>query len=201
MPYDKPIVCDVDGVLINVLDPFLEFHNRKYGTHVFRKDMAQYDLWPLLGVTKEEAGRRVMEFYKSSQFSNAKPVKGAQKAMRKIAPYTDTYCVTDRPLEIKGKTVQDLSMSFHKCFLDISFTNMLLDTKSGKKAQYCRDVGAGTMIEDCIDHARSCAKEGVKVLLMGEWNKSLDLSKETGAEIKLVSGWEEILELYENGKL
>ena len=57
---------DLDEVLVEFADPFLEFHNFCYGTSLKREECSTYFFEKIIGVTQEEIIKRISEFHKSS---------------------------------------------------------------------------------------------------------------------------------------
>ena len=62
------IGVDFDETSVNYIDPFCLYHNSVYGTSLSRKDVFTYKLEEGLGISKEEAVKRVYAFQKSHHF-------------------------------------------------------------------------------------------------------------------------------------
>lgn len=186
------IGIDVDEVLAELLEAFLEYHNRKYNTNTQKKDMFSDSFLEVFGGTKEENQQKVLDFFKSEHFQNIKPVKRALEIIKLLAKEHQLCIITARPYIIRQETEQWLLRHFSNSFHCINFTNQWhgigekqLKSYIGKKHKI--DV----MIDDSLYHALDCASQGIYVLLADfgyPWNKTEKLPE----NIKRVHSWDEI---------
>ena len=104
------IGVDLDGVVVDLMTPFLEFHNRNYGTSFSYQSITHQDFWIPLGLEKEEANQRLFEFMKNSSFHDIKPQRGAIDALKKLSRNHRLDVITSRPEFYTEKTIQWLSL-------------------------------------------------------------------------------------------
>ena len=68
------ISIDIDEVLTNFNEEFLNFYNDKYETNFNVEDIKVYDLSKLLKISMQETITRVREYYASEEFKKIKPM-------------------------------------------------------------------------------------------------------------------------------
>jgi len=90
------IAIDLDEVLAEFIDSFIEFHNAVYGTNLTRNNFFSYKFWEAWGGTRKEAINKVYEFHKTPYFKNIKPVEGAIEGVKKIGKKNKLIVITSR---------------------------------------------------------------------------------------------------------
>lgn len=192
------IGVDIDEVLAELLESFLEYHNLKYKTNTKKKDMFAYSFREVFGGTEEENQQKVLDFFKSNHFHTIKPVKGALEIIKLLAPEHRLCIITARPHVIRQETEQWLSNHFPNSFHCINLTNQWHGVGEKQlKSQVGKKHKIDIMIDDSLHHALDCASQGIHVLLADfgyPWNKSEKLPE----NIKRVRSWEEIIEEIES---
>jgi uncharacterized HAD superfamily protein len=186
------IAVDLDEVLAQFLQSFIDFHNEKYGTHFKLSDFHSYHLHNAWGGTVEEAIEKVYQFHKTDHFKNIRPVQDAQESLQKLKKGNEIFIVTSRQNEIMHETEVWLDKHFPDTFSGIHFANHF--SKSGikrTKKEICDELGIEVLIEDSPDYAIECIKPGRKIFLLNyPWNKE----RKVPNEIQRVDSWKEILE-------
>jgi len=186
------IGIDLDEVLAEFVSAFLQFHNEKYGTKLNKNHFHVYEFEKVLGGTEENAADKAYEFFGTHHFKNIQPTEGARKAMEKLAKAGhELFVITSRQSEVVEDTKNWLEANFPKVFKEIHFTS----NKYGRtnpnisKTDACKKIGISLLIEDNLEHASSCAAEGINVLLLDRpWNQG-----ELPKNVKRFSLWEEVL--------
>lgn len=185
------IAIDLDEVLSDFTSSFIKYYNKKFGASLKLEDFSTYKYWDVLGVTKEEAIRRVYEYYETDAFLNLPVVSGAIEGINILKKKHKLVILTSRPDDIIKETEKWVSTNFSNTFSKIYFTNHL--SKNGiprKKEDVCSSLGVDILIEDVIDFAVGCASEKTKVLLLNcPWNENYKLPK----GIYRVKNWKEIV--------
>ena len=189
------IGVDIDGVLANLIVPFLKFHNRKYKTSDIPANHISNDLTIIWKCSKEEAHRRVFEFYMSSDFEKIKPVEGAVEGINRLGKKHKLHAITARPPIMQRKTDLWINQYFHKKFEIIHHTNLFsLEGAKKNKSQVCQELGIKTIIEDDLNYALDCANLDINVYLLDSpWNKTKKLPK----NIIRVFGWRDITKKFD----
>lgn len=189
------IALDIDEVLAELLEAFIQYHNSTYGTDATKKDFFSYNYWEVLGGTKEDMIKKVIEFYDTSYFQEIKPVSGAQEVTSRLAQQHQLTVITARQTIITAETEKWLDRYFPQCFSSINFTNQWC---SKGKARLKSSVGVEKdielMVEDSLMHAYDCAAAGITVLLMDMdygWNQT---TERLPSNITRVHSWEQIEE-------
>lgn len=180
------IASDIDQTLVEYFEPFIKFNNEVHGTNLKREDMDTVDISELLGVSKEEAIRRMDEFHQTNYFKNIMPIKGSQEGVDDIKKRGhELVAITARPINIAKYTIECLEK-----FYPGRLSGVYHSSKNGsRKHQICLDIGIGWIIEDRLDYANECASVGINVLLLDyHWNQSEILCD----GITRVKSWEEI---------
>lgn len=193
------IGVDLDEVLADLMSQLIVFHNHRYGTRLRREDFESYNLWEIWGGTKQDATRKVREFYCSEYFRGVLPVKGSVRGMDfLIERGYKPIILTSRYGEGVRQTMPWLGKYFRDKFFGIIFSDDYIDERGIKKAELCERLRVEFMVDDDIGVARSCAKKGTRVFLLNyPWNQ---LRKEE-LDIERVDGWEEIVEKIKRSSL
>ncbi|MEW6295221.1 MAG: hypothetical protein AB1467_02900 [Candidatus Diapherotrites archaeon] len=189
------IAIDLDEVLAEFIESFIEFHNAVYGTKLKRNQIKSYGLWEALGCSREEGINKVIEFHKTRYFKNIKPVEGAIEGVKKLGRKNELIVITSRQEDIYEDTKEWVSKYFPQSFSTIYFTSSYFTKKSFNKenslikSRLCSELNVGLLIEDSLDEATACSSEKTKVLLFDcPWNHS----KKLPAGITRAHSWKEI---------
>ncbi|MHB8660838.1 MAG: 5' nucleotidase, NT5C type [Minisyncoccota bacterium] len=189
----KTLGIDLDDVVIDFNTALCEWHNRHYGTSYERKDIVSYELAGLWKCTRDEARRRVFDFYNTIEHHLAPPVQGAIEGLHVLKKKNTLVGATSRPKAVRDLTLKWLRRQTLEVFDVIYFLGHYHGPaveRSISKAEVCREVRTSLFIDDSLAHATSIACAGIPVLLFDTpWNQ--------GAIPELVtrvSGWDEILE-------
>lgn len=189
------IGVDIDEVLAELTEAFLEYHNDIYGTSFKKKDMFSYSYHKVIGGTEEEMRQKVLEFFNTEFFHNLKTVSGAKKAIALLAKKHQLSVITARPHVIRQQTEQLIARHFPKHFSSITLTNQWHgEGQRSFKSEVCKKKNISIMIEDSLHHAKDCAAQGIYVLLVDfkyPWNQT---SEKLPENIKRVHSWKEIVE-------
>jgi uncharacterized HAD superfamily protein len=163
-----------------------------------REQVTQYDLRPLFGLDLEQARRRVFEFEESAAFADVAATTGAQEALRTLQRYYTLNVVTGRRQSIGDLTRMQLERHYEGVFRSVYHAHgggNSVTSVDGipSKAQVCRAIGARVLIDDLLEHAEACAKEGITVLLMdAPWNQLPD-GKKLPFLVNRVYGWPDVV--------
>ena len=117
------IGIDIDEVLAEFMNSFLDYHNKKENTNIKRSDFKSYLLWKTIGGTKESTIQRIYDFYNSQEFDNIRPVKDSQYGVNVLNKENELIVITSRPYEMHDKTINWLDNYFPNAFSKVKFTN------------------------------------------------------------------------------
>ena len=185
------IGIDLDDVLASLMVSLVDFHNQRYKTTLTRNDFRHFDLWRTWGGNREEAIRKVYEFYEAKEFENVGTVPGAIDALASLkAMEHRLYVITARPNHIIKKTEVWLERHFPKTFDGVHFTNaFIVSGPSRKKVDVCKELGVELLIDDNLVYVNECATEGTPALLFdAPWNQGV-----LPAGVTRISSWDEVV--------
>jgi len=185
------IAIDLDDVLANSLQSFVDFYNEKYNGDLKCEDFTAFTLNEIKGMPLDEEAKLLTEYDESKYYDQIMPMKNAKETIQKLSQNNKLVIVTSRPDKKEEKTKKWLKQHIG----DFAEVHFMRQTYSGKnktktKGEICKEIGAEYLIEDNLDYAKSCIEKGVKVLLFDyPWNQEENLNP----LITRVKSWEEIL--------
>lgn len=187
----RKIGVDIDDVLLELAQPFLDFHNATYGTSFQFSQFCSYYLPLFLGGTFEEAVEKLGKFYKTRYFLSLKPVPGAREGISRLQEYAELDVITSRIPELFLITRQQLQQHFPGTLPDsLHFArNPYIGKQIPAKREICTRVAITELIEDSLEHAQECAAAGIHVYLLDyPWNQS----SEAIPGVTRVKSWDDI---------
>ncbi len=188
------IAIDVDEVKSPLMEPFAQWHNKKYGTSWDPTMLKTYNVWEHWAVTKEEAIAKMFEFYATSDFEKIKPIENAVRGVSILSRGFKPMTVTARPQAIKDKTLSFLARYFEQINPDdVHFASNFYKNGDGncKKADICTRLNASAIIEDSLEYALDCAEKGIYVFMLDKpWNQTDSLPR----NVLRVQNWKELPE-------
>lgn len=190
------IGIDIDGVLAGFIESADLWHNKNYKTNVKTEDHLEFCLSNAWKCSEQEAVARVFKFYDTNEFKETKAVLDAIEVVRALTEDHELHVITARPNKTIKGTLRWLNKHFSDSFHKIHFTNDVFSEDLKKSKQdLCKEHKINIMIEDCLEFAENCAKEGIKVFLFDwPWNQSKNLHP----NIIRVKSWKEILKHIKN---
>ncbi|MDD5547464.1 MAG: hypothetical protein PHN74_00985 [Candidatus Pacebacteria bacterium] len=168
------IGIDLDEILADSLNAIVEFHNKKYGTTLKRNDFHSYRFWEIWGGTREEAIKKVYEFFITNPM-HINPIAGSFEALKTLKKNGhELLIITARQNELIEYTNKWIEKHFPEIFSGIHYANTYtMAGHSRKKSDICNGLGIKLLIEDDLTHAEDCAKSGIKILLLDcPWNQN-----------------------------
>lgn len=186
------IGIDLDEVIADTMPAIVRFHNEQYKTDLKKDDFRSYRFWETWGGTRDDAIRKMYEFFATDHFAQIDPIPGSLAAIKTLKERGhDLFIVTGRQHDIVAKTEKWIRRHFPKVFSGIRFANSYSrNSQSAKKSEICARLGITIMIEDDMDHAEELARSGITVLLFDQpWNQG-DLED----HIERVFSWKQIVD-------
>lgn len=186
----KKIGIDIDEVIVEFIEGFLDYINLKNKTSFGREEITDYHLWNTpIHSSKEESIREAMEFQNSEFFDKINLVENAKESLTELFESYEIFFITSRPEEIKDKTFNFLKKHFPENSFNIVHSGEIFKGKT--KAEICKSLGILEMIEDNADYALNCAENGIKTFILDKpWNQNF-VEHENIIKVK---NWNEILE-------
>jgi uncharacterized HAD superfamily protein len=193
------IAIDIDDVLADTLNYFINYYNNLYKKNFSRKDFYIYHWWKILGLSKEEFLKIFYQFVAENNFKKFSPMRGAQSAINRIKKEHYLIVVTGRENNLVDATEYWLNRHFPNVFQEIYYTASMLEKKMEaiSKTGACWQGGADLMIDDQFLFAKDCATSGLRTLLFDSpWNKNAVLPE----NMYRVKSWPEIIRKIKNIK-
>lgn len=153
------VAIDVDEVLVKFLYPMAKFHHK-----TIQKPKYNYIYRQIFDIDEETSQHMVREFYRSKDFMNLTPIKGAQKAMYNIKKDAKkVYVLTGRQEVVREETESWIQQYFPGIFDDVILTNSYTPNEI-RKIDICRALNISLLIDDNIDICKECIEDGVQAL-------------------------------------
>jgi uncharacterized HAD superfamily protein len=188
------IGIDFDDVVADSLTAIIRMHNEQYGTNLKPADFVSYKFEEIWGGTREEAIKKVDQFFATDQLKEISPMAGSIKAIEALKELGhDLYIITGRSSNDIAQTERWIKYHFSNIFNGVHFANFFTLDKNSialKKIDICKDLGIELMIDDNLPTALECAAGGIKVFLFDQvWN----VHEALPAGITRVHSWDEIV--------
>ncbi|MEK6850503.1 MAG: hypothetical protein AABX85_02930 [Nanoarchaeota archaeon] len=166
-----------DGGLLEFMPSFLEYYNRRNGTHFVKQDIFSYDLWKSFGITEEKAVTEIQKFYQSPGFNRLPTFPGAIELLCHLSKYgSSVFAVTARPSHVDVLTKDNLRFNFGEYAPEVIFSRPytpLLDGngKLKTKVEICLERNIGFATEDSVKQANTLGEAGIIAFLLPQpWN-------------------------------
>jgi uncharacterized HAD superfamily protein len=184
------IGIDFDDVLFQFNRGFLPWYNKNFGTSVNIEDINSFDMWNVLGCTREEGIERVNTFYATIEHSKLRPFPNGIDSIKKLKMAgKELYVISARNENIREYTERLLDENYGLGnFKEVILTNGFgssVETKT--KASICLDKKITVMIDDNVQILSQCREAGIETVLRNRpWNKQFYFPNRAG-------NWREIL--------
>lgn len=191
MTKKRVIAFDCDDVVLETAYPTLAYYNGRFGANVEPKNFYCNDPTVWRASSRQVVSDRIQRFMTTLEYQRLAPTAEAVYTLRLLSERYDLYVVTGRSDHYAGITKNSLQTHLPGIFKSVIFTNYSCET-ARPKSQVCREIGADVLVEDHLYHATAAAKDGINVLLFGDypWNQADNLLP----NITRVSGWRDIAE-------
>lgn len=192
------IGIDLDEVVGDTMNAIVAFHNEKYGTTLRKREFSSYRFWEIWGGTRDEAIRKMYDFFETDHFKNINPVFGSLHALEWLKKDGHKiFLITGRQNHIIKKTEEWIERNFPGVFDGLYFANSYnLTVAPRKKSDLCKELGITLLVEGDMDYVKECSEAGLATLLFDQpWNQG-DLPPNT----KRVFSWDEIVAEISKGK-
>ena len=180
------IAVDMDEVLVNLLEPMVKWR----GVALPTKPKYKYLYREIFNCTEEQSQEILHKFYRSKDFLYLKPIRGSQPAMQNYRRVFDKmYIVTGRQDIVRETTELWIDRYFPGIFDDVILTNSFTENEI-KKADICRALNIGLIIDDSLDTCNECIESGMDAInFIGEdvypWCEESDISIRNWNELKI----------------
>ena len=197
----QTIAVDVDEVLAQFAESFVEFSNQRWGTRLSPEDWDEH--WSRLwGTEHRETDKRAQDIYRSDTFRRARRVDTAEEALRKLSSNYRLVVVTSRHRAVSKDTLDWLEEHFGALFEEVHFAGIWDDLErsmherlKATKTEICRQIGADYLIDDAPKHCIAVAGAGINAVLFGDykWNRNVKLMP----NMVRAKNWQEVLDYFD----
>lgn len=193
------IGIDIDEVLAKFIDTWHDFLNEEYSVKYKFDDIYSYSIPEVYDFSKEDAVKRIFDFYNSKNFSTIEPYENSKEVLSELKGDHKLIIVTSRPTEIEKQTINWLDKHYKDLFDDIiltsGFSRKGFCQTGNNKADICHEYDIDLFIEDAPAYCTGIAEEGIQVLMMDKpWNQDV----KTGKKLKRIDNWNNVKEyIYE----
>lgn len=197
------IAVDLDDVVSSQTDVFIDFSNERYNTQLTQDDFKEPgEYWGyyerLWDVDKEEADRRFNEFLNERYPLRQIVSPQTAEALRRLKEHYDLEIVTSRGQDYQEATIAWIQDHIPDVFRGVQFVDLWhTNTVKATKAAICREIGAGYLIDDNVDHCNLAAEAGLCALLFGDWGWNSHQKLHPG--VTRVADWRAVLEYFHVG--
>jgi uncharacterized HAD superfamily protein len=191
------IAVDIDDVLADHAQQFVDFSNKRWETNLTVDDYDEHwaAMWKL---DRTEALARADDFFRSGVIAQYNHANDALPVLTRLSRKYHLIVITSRRLQIEKESRAWIASHYPGVFSEIHFSGIWdkIDDKTHlqTKAEICQKFGVTYLIDDQLKHCIAAAKNSMKGLLFGEyiWNQSAELPK----NVVRVKDWEAVEEYF-----
>lgn len=176
----ETIAVDIDDVISAHAQAFIDYSNKRWGTHLKIDDYEEH--WGSMWHTDEqETEQRAHEYHASGYIATYPHVFAAKPVLLELAKRYRLVVVTSRRTQIMTETRAWLEEYFSGVFEEVYFAGMWdkINSQSNQmtKTDIIKTIGAKYLIDDQVKHCNAAAASGIKALLFGNysWNQTNNL--------------------------
>lgn len=185
------IGIDIDGVLADFFDAYLNYHNKIHSTNFLMQDMQRYHFWEnkKWNLSENETKLEMLSFSDDPAFEDILVVEGAREGVLELSRRGyEMNLISARPDFLREKTFSWIGRNFLGVFKNIYFTNSF-GASNGNKSEVCLKSGHRTLIEDNLDYADECAEKDIKVFLL---NHPYNQCNSLHPNVTRINDWEDL---------
>ena len=191
------IAVDVDDVIAAHASAFVEWSNKKYGTHLTVDDYNDHwgEMWK---VDLEVTTKRAIEYHDSGIMKEYAIIPGALDVLKELKQRFKLVVLTTRRKVINEITKEWIDRYYPGIFEDIVlsgfFDSLTKESFKLTKGDLAKKIGADFLIDDQLRHVEAAAELGIKGLLFGDyfWNKKDILPP----NVTRVKNWQEVKDYF-----
>lgn len=192
------IAIDIDDVLADYAQGFIEFSNAHWGTHLTIDDYDEHwaNVWK---VDMAEVRRRASVIHDKRLVKDLMHKSEASPVLEKLSKHFGLVVVTSRRVQNKEDTLAWLRLHYPMLSIESTMFSGFFDTIDDTsihqtKGSIISSIGARYMIDDQPKHCLSAAEHGIEALLFGNyrWNQWTDLP----ARVTRVHDWAAVEEYF-----
>ena len=188
------IAVDLDDVLAEHIEAFIEFSNKNHGTNFTKQDYLEQwkDLW---GISYGEVEERALNFLTNETVGGFGVIEDAYRVLDVLKKERDLVIVTARPKHTIDSTLEWVDHNFPATFSGVHFVPIWDPGPKKTKAEICKEIGADYLIDDLIRHCNLAIEGRIKALWFARigWRQPDKLH----SDVVRMASWREVLEYFE----
>jgi 5'(3')-deoxyribonucleotidase len=193
----QTIAVDIDDVLADYAETFIETSNRLFGTTIDRASYTEdwYSLW---NVPDEEVMARREVLFATDMHQVIMPKNGALEVLDRLADRYRLIIITSRHQTVRAATLEWINAHYPVIKEeDVNFSGVWDDGNRNAaqrtKGDIAANLGIDFLIDDQQKHCNAVAERGIKALLFGP-QQTLNTIHD---KITLVTNWEEVARYFD----
>lgn len=192
------IAIDIDDVLADYAEGFIEFSNHHWGTHLTIDDYDEHwaKVWK---VEIAEVIKRAAFTHESGLVATLSPKLEAKPVLEELAQRYNLIVVTSRRIVNKADTLAWLKLYYPMLSEDVvtfsGFYDQLTDNSIHQtKGSILASLGVTYMIDDQPKHCLSAIEHGIEAILFGDyaWNRTVDVPD----SVTRIKDWESVRQYF-----
>lgn len=182
------IGIDFDDVITEFTGSLMSYYHEKYGKKVSKEEILVWDWGLYWGIPREEAIKRGDIFHDTYDVKNILPLEKAIYSLNELMKEHEIFIITARPSRFKHRVEEWLKHHLGKK-LEVIHAGDFHKGQGASKAEICKELSIGVLLEDSGETATDCANNGINVILFDKpWNKNIEHDN-----IVRVNNWDEAL--------
>jgi uncharacterized HAD superfamily protein len=196
----KTIAIDIDDVLAEQAEAFIDYSNQTWGTTLSVSDYTE-DWAKLWSVDLAEIEKRSLTYHASGTMGRFAHKSEAIPILAELRQSYRLIIITSRRSLVREETLQWINDYFSNTFEEIHFAGFFDKTGHGAslltKADIARQVGADFLIDDQLKHCLAAATAGIDSIVFGDyhWNRT---SSELPHGVTRCRTWHDVGDYFES---
>ncbi|MGC8735470.1 MAG: 5' nucleotidase, NT5C type [Dissulfurimicrobium sp.] len=180
------IAFDIDGVIADTMESFLNIARKEFGiTHIKKDHITSYWLEDCISIPIHITHAIIDRLVKDPFGTALTPIEGAREALSTLIPHSSLTFVTARP--DSGPITEWL----HSILPEATRhrLNVIATGEHAKKVDVLKAIGVSYFVEDNLDTCDSLYREGINAIVFDQpWNRG-------HTPFLRVTSWKEIMEM------
>ena len=188
------IAVDIDGVLLDIIIPYIEKFNQKHDTEYTKKDVTNWDFYKEWNITEDEAFEFFYEIYENTM-SVPFIDEEAPEFMNKLHKLHELYILSARASQYRTQIIEKLDS--HDIKKDSHYNDLILVYHKPYDLKITQPFDV--YIDDNPNLAKAIQKTDDKYLLL--YDQPLNQKIENTNNIIRVFNWKDIYTVLTTSKL
>ncbi len=164
------VTCDLDDVLGDYMQGFLNFYNAAEGTRFLRRDLTSYSLGEHLGRHEDRITEYVRNFSFTREYANLPVTSGAYQRLDALKQAGAKLTILTSRSKLGAEITEDwVSTNYSGIFDDIVCTN-----GKNSKGELARRLASDLHIDDAPKYITDVNRQGIPTIIYSApWNQRM----------------------------